>query len=384
LKDIGEDLLEPSYEELRKLLRSYGLKSSLRRLVREWGQRLGIKAKEAQEDIKKWTRNMEKHQIPPGTTGLAIVRSLAQWALDYSADSENLRFPFDRPYLDFYKRCKILRRAIDAYLHRTPSDPNVLRALKRLARVMDPVIADRKFYRVTQTLSKRAALFDKLRKTLRLNLKGDSSEQNAAIKSEQQRASELNDIRQSLENFRQSLIEIRPKRGPGHDLRKAIDLILDHIERHGDSLWGHVVNLPIHAGGGIRVINRTNNGLEFQFSNIKCGERRRSGRKVLTQDMENLPPASMLVSNLKHPDYVEIVCGSLDNLPEAFAKLDMQESNNILEQELKMVRIDKENERVETASLSNDDRFFIRKTLIEENILAAASSRVPKVSPLYF
>jgi hypothetical protein len=384
LKDIGKDLLEPSYDELRKLLRSYGFKASLQRLIRELGQRLGIKAKEAREDIKEWTRNVEKHQIPSGSTGLSIIRSLAQWALDYSADSENLRFPFDRPHLDSYKRCKILRRAIDAYLRRPPTDPDVLRALKRLARVIDPVIANRNFYHITQTLSKRGALFDKLRKTLRLNPKADSSKQNAAIKSEQQKAFELIDIRQSLEKFKESLIELRPKRGPGHDLRKAIDIILDHIERHGDSLWGHVINLPIHAGGGIRVVNRTNNGLEFKFSGTKRSERRRSGRKVLTQDMENLPPACMLVSNLDHPDYVEIVCGSIDRLPETFAKLDMLESSNILEKISTAVKINKGSERVETASLSNADRSFIRKTLIKENILAAASSRAPRVNPLHF
>ena len=92
----------------------------------------------------------------------------------------------------------------------------------------------------------------------------------------------------------------------------------------------------------------------------------------------------MLVSNLNHPDYVEIVCGSLGRLPEAFAKLDMQESNNILEQEPTAVKIDKESERVETASLSNADRSYIRKSLIEEYILAAASSRAPRVNPLHF
>jgi hypothetical protein len=152
LKDIGKDLLEASYDELRKLLRSYGLKAALQ------GQRLGIKAKEAREDIKEWTRNVEKHQIPSGATGLSIIRSFAQWVLDYSAESENLRFPFDRPYLDFYKRCKILRRAIDAYLRRPPTDPDVLCALKRLARVIDPVIADRSFYHITQTLQNKMLL----------------------------------------------------------------------------------------------------------------------------------------------------------------------------------------------------------------------------------
>ena len=144
-----------------------------------------------------------------------------------------------------------------------------------------------------------------------------------------------------------------------------------------------MVNLPIHAGGGIRVINRTNNCLEFKFSGIKRGERRRSGRKVLTQDMENLPPDAMLVSNLDHPDYVEIVCGSLDGLPEAFAELDMKESTSILGKKSTKVKNNEESERVETASLSNADRFFIRKISIEENILAAASSRAPRVNHLH-
>lgn len=373
LKDIGEDLLDQSYSELRRLFRSYGFKSSIRRLVREWGRQLGPNRKEAQADIKEWIQNEKKHRIPGGVKGLAIVRSLAQWSLDYSADSGDLRFPFERPYLDFYKRCKILRRATDIYLSCPPNDPNVLRALKRLAKVIDPVIADRNFYRVTRILSKRASLFDKLRKTLRLYQKVNTSKHNAKGKSEQQKASELNDIRQSLEKFRESLIKIRTKRGLTEDIQKAIDIILEHVERHGDSLWGHVVNLPAYVGGGIRLVNRTNNELEFKFSGLKCGERRRSGRKVLTQDMENLLPGCMLVSNLEHPDYVEIICGSLDKLPEAFAELDIQKSKGIGEQESNEEKINREQEKFETASLSTTERSFIRKCLIEENILAAAS-----------
>ena len=99
--------------------------------------------------------------------------------------------------------------------------------------------------------------------------------------------------------------------------------------------------------------------------------------------MENLPPDAMLVSNLDHPDYVEIVCGSLDGLPEAFAELDMKESTSILGKKSTKVKNNEESERVETASLSNADRFFIRKISIEENILAAASSRAPRVNPLH-
>ena len=126
------------------------------------------------------------------------------------------------PYLDYYKRLKILRRAIDAYLRPPPTDPDVFRALKRLAKAIDPIIADRHFYHITQTLSKRAALFDKLRKTLRLNPKADGSKQNAAIKSEQQKAFELIDIRQSLEKFKEFRVEaLVTQRSPHRPVREA-------------------------------------------------------------------------------------------------------------------------------------------------------------------
>src|SRR5207249_12085854 len=54
--------------------------------------------------------------------------------------------------------------------------------------------------------------------------------------------------------------------------------------RHGPYLWGHALRLPRRVGGGIRLVARTNNGLESLFHTIKHGERRRSGRKILTQD----------------------------------------------------------------------------------------------------
>lgn len=375
LKDVGKDLLTPSYDELRKLLSNYGLISSLRTLVREWGKGLGTKAKEARGDIQKWAEEADKHKIPAGTIGLAILRSLAQWTLDYSAENQNLRFPFERPYLDFYQRCKTIKRALDTYLHCPPNDPYVLRSLKRFTNVIDPVISDTNCYRVTKKLSSIGHLFDELRKTLRLDPRVTIQKQENIVKTEQQKASELNDIEESLKQFRIFLQKRRLNRGTDQDMRKAIDIILDHIEKHDESLWGHVIHLPIYSGGGIRVVDRTNICTEGFFNYLKHGERRRSGRKILSQDMEYLPPASALVSNLKHSDYVEIICGSLDKLPEAFAKLDMQKHNDNINQVSKTQNVDKEDEIIETASLSKSDRNFVRNTFLNKIIIAAASSQ---------
>jgi len=70
---------------------------------------------------------------------------------------------------------------------------------------------------------------------------------------------------------------------------------------------------------------RTNFLAENFFGQLKHDERRRSGRKNLTQDLEHLPPESALVYNLEHADYVTLVCGSLDRLAEAFAHLDQEQ-----------------------------------------------------------
>jgi hypothetical protein len=55
--------------------------------------------------------------------------------------------------------------------------------------------------------------------------------------------------------------------------------------------------MPEEKGCGIRVVDRTNNIIESFFRGIKHDERRRSGRKILTQDFECLPPEAALVYN---------------------------------------------------------------------------------------
>jgi len=52
--------------------------------------------------------------------------------------------------------------------------------------------------------------------------------------------------------------------------------------------------------------------------------RRRLGRANLGRDLEDQPAQAALAANLRHPDYVRVLCGSLDHLPMAFAELNEQ------------------------------------------------------------
>ncbi|HBL15636.1 MAG TPA: hypothetical protein DD417_02430 [Elusimicrobia bacterium] len=315
--------------------------------------------------------------MPSGTAGVAAVRSLAQWALDYAREGDGLGFPFDRPYLDLYRRCRTARRAADAFLRKASGDARARRELARLARLLDPVLRDRAFCDVAAKITRRAALFDQLRQALRLHTDGKTT--NSTALSAEQAAVELQDVRQAVERFKRALRRRRPARGPAQDTRQAIDVVLDHLRRHGGSLWGHLIQLPERLGGGIRLVDRTNNAIEGFFRKMKQGERRRSGRKVLTYDFERLPAAAALVANLARPDYVEILCGSLDRLPEAFAELDAEQRDA----ELTVCQTDaghSPEEELLSRSMPYQDRTLIRSQALRSWILSAAQSRAPSVA----
>jgi hypothetical protein len=104
LADVGKDLLEPAHDALRKLFRSHDVRPDLRDLAREIGRKIGGEIPRVREAVLAWmVQSEEKHALPEGgLNGIGAVRAVAQWVLDYSADSTGADFPFDRPYLDLY------------------------------------------------------------------------------------------------------------------------------------------------------------------------------------------------------------------------------------------------------------------------------------------
>jgi hypothetical protein len=318
LRDIGIDLMRPTHDELRSSFRHFKVVAKLCAMARAFGRRLGAGLPQARKDLQLWQRQRDQdHRLPNGSAGLATVRALAQWVLDFPRDGLDQGFPFDVPQLDLYDRCLDVLAALNAFLRCPPSDAKVRRACEQLHRILQPVDSDVPFDRLARTLRARRSLFHELRNALRLGLK--PAHLSGKVVPCGQDAAELEQIRAAVQQLTQSLRQRRPARGPAQDARRAIDLVLSHLDRHGHSLWGHEVRLPT---GATRRVARTNNALEGFFRTLKHGERRRSGRAVLTQDLEQLPPAAALALNLTHPDYIQILCGSLDNLPIAFAKLD--------------------------------------------------------------
>lgn len=382
LRDVGRDLLRTAHDQLRALLRRFKVKAKLRGLARALGRTLGTDIAEARRDLSDWQSHREDgHILPDGQAGLAVVRAMAQWVLDYRADGEDLGFPFDVPYLDLYERSLAAGRAADAFLRRPPSDRRVQRALEGLRRILHPVESEVPFDKIARTLRSRRDIFSELRAVLRLRPKSKSSGNNAAaspVLTVEQAATELRDIKAAVLALAVSLQERRPQRGPAQDQREAIDIVLTHLKKHGYRLFGHAISLPDNAGGGIRLVDRTNNCLEGFFHDIKHAERRRSGRKILTQDLEQLPPAAALAANLRCGDYVIILCGSLDKLPQAFAELDASNPRRSSVLVNVAARADDASDcDVVSASLPSADRKLVRTEEMGTRIQAAARSRAP-------
>lgn len=370
LRDVGTDLLREGHDKLRTLFRRIDIRKDIRAFVRKLGHCLGKRIHEARVDIQSWLdKPPEQLDLPEGTAGIAVVRALAQWILDFPADGNNEGFPFDLPYLDFYVRCLHAYWAVDGFLRKEPADPKAKKFLAHLQKMLARMDCDvPPFAQVAQDLDKRAKLFAELRTALRLQPKFKTGKDVASAPAASLKtANEFEDIRAAIGKLTVSLKERRPERGPAKDIRQAIDIMLTHLERHAPFLWGHVITVS-RESGGVRLVDRTNNILEGFFHGMKHGERRRSGRKILTQDFERLPPAAALALNLTCSDYVAIVCGTIENLPQAFSKLDAGNQRRSLP-----ARSEKESSaEAETASMTLADKRLIRSQQMEKRIVAAA------------
>ncbi len=383
LKDVGKDLLQSGHDQLRALLRRFNICSQLRALIRNLGRRLGAHIETARTKIQDWLADDgqgHQHPLPDGPLGIAVVRALAQWVLDYPADGQDEGFPFDLPYRDLFRRSCIVLRAVEAFLCAPCNDAKVRKLLQRLHRIVEPVRSQVPFQRTAILLEVRARLFTELRQALRLRIKRAAHHELAVAPDDPKALSELQDIQQSIDKLAASLRVRRPERGPAQDKRQAIDSLLDHLERHGPSLWGHAITRPASAGGGTRLVERSNLPLESFFHRLKHGERRRSGRKTLTQDLENLPAPALLATNLEKADYVQTLCGTLDQLPTAFAALDAQDRRLALP--VRKQAAPYEPHDVVSSSMPTPDRKLIRSERMQDRLLDAARSRAPHRLPI--
>lgn len=309
---VGKKLFDHGYSSLRKSLKSSKVRSGLRELLRE-------------------LRRNRSNRVYDGEFGHGRMRealpALILWILE-GEGGKDFPFPFCLPHLNFYQRCCQVAQRVEHWLP-LPRSQVERRILTQIFSVVAKLNKIKHLEQETIQLETNWAAFSELRDILRLSdmelPRGDSRGQTGrglpALE-----AARLHDIEERTtayhEEIHQRVIDIQAN--PLNNQKKAPEtIILKYLDRYSPSLFGHPY--LVDDGKILAVVERTNNVAEHFFGAEKQKLRRRLGRAHLGRDLEDQPAQAALVANLTHPDYVKIVCGSLDNLPVAFSEIDRTE-----------------------------------------------------------
>lgn len=311
LAAVGGKLFEDAYALLRTIVRHSNIHADLRALLRT---------------LRRYREPTTAEQsFGPGEVRENLL-ALILWILD-GEGKKDMAFPFALPHLDFVYRARRATSLADRWVTRPRSQPE-WRVLHHLATVVGRLDRDHRIASGVNQLETNRRLFCELRSVLRLgneDLRGGKPHHRVETSAELDLL-RLKQIEEAVGQYKAHLEQqVAPL--PREEKKTSPEsIILKYLQRYGSGLFGHPALRDVD--GSIRaVVPRTNNVAEQFFAVDKQQLRRRLGRAHLARDLAQRPAQAALVANLRHPDYVRIVCGSLENLPSCFCSLDQQARN---------------------------------------------------------
>lgn len=323
LRDIGKDLLEPAYGELRKCLRKHSASTQLSALVREVRTGFEHEQQHAQCGLMvKALKSGEHHDIEPTTA----IYLLALWALQGKHEGDGYGFPFDRPLLIFAERIIELDRLLSGSFNQF-SDGNKL--FCKFAKLVALIANDVELQQKVMELKWRSIIFDQLRDAMRIAPVDGGNGLNDDVTSEA-----MTSIRRGVEKFRQGLDNDRPLAADPLCRKMAAQ-----IDKYGDKLFADPIVVKTPNGTIIIYPQRTNNILEQFFRSFRRGERRKTGNDSLCRTLQTMLADTPLVKNLDNPSYMEILLNGKVSLEELFAEIGLSplEKSYIAEHEPNLI-----------------------------------------------
>jgi len=326
--DVGKDILSPHVDRLRRLLRRTKVRPKLRQLVRSL-KRFAL-CEDSGDHVVSALLSLrsaeELRQRCTAESAKGVVHALACWVLAYAQDGEGYGFPFDLPYVSFYERIvqvdQMLKAAgpLDRKMRRGP-----LRELKQLRQILTVAVDGEQSAELRQivTEAKRdQRIFERFRKALRICPKGGKPRRG---EEESPRTLSARRHRRVLQRLRTSLTR---QARPGGASARACKIVLQHLEKYWEYLFGHV----LRRGNRTIVVPRTNNDEEGMFRIVKRQCRRLHGRKDLSHDLEAMSPAVPLLRNLSNRNYCETVYGGseLEHIAARFSRVDPEGAATLL------------------------------------------------------
>jgi hypothetical protein len=314
--DVGKDILGGAVERLRRLFRRSRTRPKLGVIARSL-RPFAVEGGGGEHVVGHLIDRLAPQEDVPEGLALGVIHGLSSWILAFSRAGQGYGFPFELPYLELYDRIVAVHGALDGLTGTRPAkEDQVAGEIHRLHRTLAPVVdgeyAD-EFARVVAEIRRDQEVFEAFRARLRICPREGKRRRNdegapAAVDPERHRI--------ILANFKLGL-ESRAESKSG--VARACRIVVEHLDKYWSYLFGHRLGGP----HGI-VVPRTNNLEEQEFRKVKRGCRRLHGRGRLKRDVDEMPAGTMLLQNLKNPDYLRTVYGGTgeNDIANRFSEVD--------------------------------------------------------------
>ena len=314
LRDIGTDLLDKHYAIIRKKLSDHKISSKLRYRAKQLKQATD----QSPELINLLAAGIADNPLPATSLerldGLNVY-TLIQWTLEGKSEGDGYGFPFDRPHLRFAKRIRHLHTHV-AFLKKSPHHrkSQAHKSTIKLHNDLQKIIKDKVLWNAVEEIEKRALIFERLRKAMRiappsgrygLNDEGDKID--------------IKTIEYRVKKFRTWLTSCK-----GYAKNQDAKKMIAQLDKYWKKLFADSITVET-ATGTIQIQpQRTNNILEQFFREFKRGNRRKTGNKSCGRMLRTMLAETPLVKNLQNIEYMKILLKDKTSLTHVFAEIEIE------------------------------------------------------------
>lgn len=322
LRDLGKDLFEDEYKELRNTLKRYKIRSLLNQqakvLAKRYKKELAVE-RDLMDNIKQGRIKTSYLREMPTVSTYALIH----WTLDKSAESAGYGFPFDRVHFSFYQRIEVLHKALnqikEIHLRDNLKDN---KPFYRTIHLLDDLIEDVKCKQVVFTLQEKIRVFDKLREAMRIAL----PEEKQGLNDDGQEV-DIKTIEERVKKFR-TWLELEMSSSKGYQE------LIAQLDKYWEKLFTDPIKVETSEGEVSIQPQRTNNIMERLFRDLKRRYRKKTGTGSLGKTLKAMLADTPYVRNLENKEYLKIILNGCATLEERFAQID----NKLVVEELKSLR----------------------------------------------
>ncbi len=310
LRDVGKDLLLDDYQTIIQRLRKHKVRALLRQKARYLEKKIGQDT-DGISDLKAVLETAELQSSSFERIPALATYTLIHWIFEAPHRSRGYGFPFDRPHLEFYRRLKTvhgLLQDISSIHLRNKAKDN--RPFIQMNKLLEEVLADRALSNAVTAMAKKATVFDKLRRALRIALPEGKSGLN-----DNGDETDIKTIEEQVSTFKEWL--------RGDESRKTTYLkMIEQMDKYWGKLFADPLIVNTSEGPVTIAPQRTNNILERFFRDIKRRGRKKSGTASLNKTLKTILADTPLVRNLEKEEYQKIILNGCSSLAERFSRID--------------------------------------------------------------